>query len=569
MKRVPIQFGNLATVLKLLGTMYRTPAEALKEHISNAVDEHLKAQQDQSACPECRVIVALGKERVVIEYPYGMTEAEFKAVLQRVADSAKAEFDFAQIGRLGIGLFSFFQVGKKCTFISWKNQNTEPVKVTIKEGSDNAEFEKVRKSEGLSNPGIRITISSLRFDPTYKRGPLSKARLQKVFAEKFNAYLRDGWLKIEVREPEGAYEIEPLKIELPAIGQGYENWFVSGNPKRPISLELYFDPSGKGVVAIRHAGVTVVDNIKTLSAYGLEESVYTSGHVMGFIDADFLTPLPARAGFEENDDWLSFLVELDKIRFSIESEIEALRQEEDQKKLTEIQKKAFELAREILDSDQFRDLELLIGEGERKLPEPRIPPNGFDFIPASIRIEPGKMGAIPLKAVVPRIVPNKSVVNISINNPAIQVLPKRIVIKGADADENGVITIRVSLFSKTKTSVPAILTAKTEGLQAEARVRVAELTQIRELGEGRINYEERPFEEGPSKHSRCISKILQINTLNPDYKEQMQGSDQQKLFYAALMIGKETLAFNDKTERADEFLERLLTFLFELRRKSK
>jgi len=549
--------------------MYRTPAEALKEHISNAVDEHLKAQQASKACPECQVVVALGKDKVVIEYPYGMTEAEFKAVLQRVADSAKAESDFAQIGRLGIGLFSFFQVGKKCTFISWKNQNTEPVKVTIKEGSDNAEFEKVRKSEGLSNPGIRITISSLRFDPTYKRGPLSKARLQKVFAEKFNAYLRDGWLKIEVREPEGAYEIEPLKIEFPAIGQGYEHWSVSGNPKRPIALELYYDPSGKGVVAIRHAGVTIVDSVKDISAYGLEESIYASGYVAGFIDANFLTPLPARAGFEENNEWLSFLAELDKIRPSIESEIEALRQEEDQKKLTEIQKKAFELAREILDSDQFRDLELLCGEGERKTPEPRIPPNGFDFIPASIRIEPGKMGAIPLKAVVSRIVPNKSVVNISINNPAIQVLPKRIVLKGADADENGVITIRVSLFSKTKTSVPAILTAKTEGFQAEARVRVAEPTQTREVGVEGINYEERAFEDGPSRHSRRVVKILQINTRNPDYQQEMQGTDQQKLVYAALMIGKETLAFNDKTARADEFLERLLTFLFELKRKSK
>jgi len=568
MKKVPIKFGDLATVLKLLGTLYRTPADALKEHVSNAVDEHLKAQQLGKACPECRVVITLEKDKVVIEYPYGMSEDEFQTALQRVADSAKKDFDFAQIGRLGIGIFSFFQIGNKGTFISQKNQETEQVKVIIRENSDNAEFERVRKSESLTAPGIRIIISGLRFDPTQKRGPLSMPKLQKVFAEKFNAYLRDGWLKIKVCEPGETCEIEPLKIELPPIGQGYENWYVGGNSKKPISLELYYDPSGKGIVAIRHAGVTIVEDIKTLSAYGLEESVYAVGYVRGFIDANFLTPLPARTGFEEDQEWLSFLAELDKIRPSIESEVEMRRQEEAQKKLTEIQKKAFELVREILDSDQFKDLELLLGE-PRKTPEPRLPPNGFDFIPASVRIEPGKMGAIPLKAVVPRIVPNESVVSISIDNPAIQVLPKRIVLKGADADENGVITIRVSLFSKTKTSVPAILTAKTEGLQAEARVRVAELTQIRELGEGRINYEERPFEEGPSKHSRCISKILQINTLNPDYKEQMQGSDQQKLFYAALMIGKETLAFNDKTERADEFLERLLTFLFQLKRKSK
>jgi len=37
--------------------------------------------------------------------------------------------------------------------------------------------------------------------------------------------------------------------------------------------------------------------------------------------------------------------------------------------------------------------------------------------------------------------------------------------------------------------------------------------------------------------------------------------------YAALMIGKETIAYNDKNHVSDEFLERLLSFLFELKRR--
>jgi hypothetical protein len=35
-------------------------------------------------------------------------------------------------------------------------------------------------------------------------------------------------------------------------------------------------------------GVSIVDDLKTLSAYGLEESIYGMGDVKGFIDADFL-----------------------------------------------------------------------------------------------------------------------------------------------------------------------------------------------------------------------------------------------------------------------------------------
>ena len=84
--------------------------------------------------------------------------------------------------------------------------------------------------------------------------------------------------------------------------------------QRVFSLELYFDPSTCGIVSIRHKGVTIVDDIKILSAYGLEESIYANGDIRGFIDADFLKPLPARTGFEENEDWISLLDELDRLR---------------------------------------------------------------------------------------------------------------------------------------------------------------------------------------------------------------------------------------------------------------
>jgi len=80
-----------------------------------------------------------------------------------------------------------------------------------------------------------------------------------------------------------------------------------------------------------------------------------------------------------------------------------------------------------------------------------------------------------------------------------------------------------------------------------------------------INYEEIPFEEGPSKHSRYVSRIVQINTFNPDYKQEMTGSDEMKLAYATLMIGKETIAYNDKSGTVDEYLEKILTFYFRLK----
>jgi len=568
MKKVPIKL-HTANALKWLGSLYRNPADGIKEHVSNAIDEHLKAKSLGKAFSVCRVTFAMEKDRVIIDYPYGMTKEEFENALQRVADSAKKSLDFNQIGQLGIGMFSFLQIGKKCIFFSKKDKGYETIKVTLREGSDVAEFETAIKRESLLGPGIKIIISGLLFDPVKPRGPLSSAKLQKLFAEKFDPYLKEGLLEIAIYSKGTTYTVKPLKIELPKIGESYKNWRLTRDRDKKFSLELYFDPSGKGTVSIRHMGVMIVDDIKTLSAYGLEESIYANGYIRGFIEADFLKPLPARTGFEENDDWISFLDELDRLRPSIVAEVEILKQEEAEKKLTEIQKKAIELARDILNTEEFKDLELLEGLG-RKLPEPRLPPSGFDFVPSSIRIEPGKTGTLPLKAFVPKVVPDNSLIKLTISDSSsIKLITESLFFRASEADRHGVVTSHIYFRGKLNTSVPTILTAITGKLKAEAIIRVAEPGPTREpiIGkekEGRgINYVEILFEEGPSKHSRYVSKIIQINTLNPDYK-QLKGSE-EKTAYGALMIGKETIAYNDKSGAADDYLEKILTFYFRLK----
>jgi len=575
MRKVPIKFGSLAAVLQLLGSLYRSPADAIKEHVSNAIDEHLRAKDISKQLPVCRVTFTLEKDKVIIEYPYGMSKEEFEDALQRVADSVKKSRGFKQIGQLGIGMFSFFQIGKKCIFFSKKDKGCETIKVALREGSDEAEFETATKRESLSSPGIKIVISGLLFDPTKQRGPLSPAKLQKLFEEKFDPYLKDRSLEIVIYSKGSSYTVKPQKIDLPRVGESYKNWPLTRDRDKRFSLELYFDRSGKGKVSIRHMGVTIVDDIKTLSAYGLEESVYAGGDAKGFIDADFLKPLPARTGFEENKDWIGLLDELDRIRPSIEVEVEDLRQEEAKKKLTEVQRKAIELAREILNIEEFKDLELLEGLG-RKLPEPRLPLNGFDFVPSSIRLEPRENGTLPLKASVPKVVPDNSEVKLSIDDSLVELKIHNLILNASEADKDGIVTKHISFVGKSKTTVPAKLVATTGNLKAIAHIRVAESEQKREPITGKereghgINYKETPFEEGPSKHSRYghVSRVIEINELNEDYKQEvLNGSEQTQLAYAALMIGKETIAYNDKTGITDEYLEKMLSFYFRLKSK--
>src|ERR687892_1080077 len=137
-QRIRIQL-HVANALQWLGTLYRSPADALKEHVSNAIDEHVKA--GANALPRCDITFTLDKRAVTVDYPYGMTRAEFETALQRVANSAKRSGSAQTIGRLGIGIFGFQQIGRKCTFFSRKTTAAETVRVSLKEASDEAAIE--------------------------------------------------------------------------------------------------------------------------------------------------------------------------------------------------------------------------------------------------------------------------------------------------------------------------------------------------------------------------------------------------------------------------------------------
>ena len=285
-------------------------------------------------------------------------------------------------------------------------------------------------------------------------------------------------MKVTVNCGDKTYGVKPLEINLPKVGEAFGEVHLSTDWQRKFKCQFWFDSSAKSHVSIRHTGVSIVEDLKTYPSYGLEESIYASGSLRGYIDADFLKPLPARTSFEENNDWVQFLVELDNIRPSLEAEIEELRREEEDKKLTEVQKKAIEIAREILDQDQFEDLALLGG-------------------------------------------------------------------------------LRIPRGPKQRTGI----THQSGGGTGQ---RSKKKGDKKSPGGMRISYVEIPFEDGPSLHSRFLSGIVQVNNLNQDCPR----DEQAKLAYGALMIGKETVAFNDQSRSANYFLEKLLSYLFQVQMKT-
>lgn len=144
--------GNWGVLLTIIGQLYRTPADALKEYVSNALDEWVKAKDRGEIQEPCKVTYMLEKSKVTIDYNSpGMDEDEFKAALSRVADSVKPGLAIRQIGRLGIGIFAFNQIGNTCTFYSKKSKGTPTIKVTLKSNSEEYETETARKRESRAD----------------------------------------------------------------------------------------------------------------------------------------------------------------------------------------------------------------------------------------------------------------------------------------------------------------------------------------------------------------------------------------------------------------------------------
>lgn len=353
---------NKVNALITLGSMYRNAAEAIKEYVSNALDEWAVAQHSGRAKGPCRVHFTLTKNSITIDYNApGMTEQGFESALKNVVDSPKQGYDVPQIGHMGIGIWAFNQIGGRVTFFSKRDKSSPTVEVNLRRHSAQAEITRPAKGEERSDPGMTIVITDLFQDPTKRYGPLSPARLKHVLADRFDAYLRSGQLEITLQCGKDLQQVEAYHLDLPEIGEKFREVPLRSDSEKVFRTRFWFDPSGNGRVSIRHTGVVVVDDLRSEPEYNLDDTVYVSGYLKGFIDADFLRPLPARAQFMENLDLIDFFETLRSIASGLEEEMASHQEEAENERRQDLLRRATRIAREVLSQEEFLDLELIEG----------------------------------------------------------------------------------------------------------------------------------------------------------------------------------------------------------------
>ncbi len=353
---------NRVNALITLGSMYRNAAEAIKEYVSNALDEWAIGQRQGEVKGSCRVQFKLSRSSITIDYNApGMDEQGFVDALRHVVDSPKPHLEAPQIGNLGIGLWAFNQVGTEARFYSKKTRTSPTVMVTLRRNSAEAEFSSPKPHEERKSPGLTIVIRGLFQDPTKRHGPLSPWRLKHVLADRFDSYLRTGQLEITILCRKEHIQVEPLQLDLTEVGTDYREVALPGNHAKIFKTRFWFDPTGNGRISIRHTGVVVVDDLTSMYEYDMAKSIFSSGKINGFIDADFLKPLPARSHFVENQDLADFFDALRRLGPKLAEEIKVFQEEVENERLQGLFRRATRITREILSQEEFLDLDLIEG----------------------------------------------------------------------------------------------------------------------------------------------------------------------------------------------------------------
>lgn len=478
--------ANLANLLTYIGQLYRNPKDAVKEYLSNCIDAWLEAWALGKVNGCCDVSILLSPHRLVIQSHSqpGKDRRGLKEMMTRVAQSDKPMRRVPQIGRLAIGIFAFNQIGTKAVFYSKRGDGEPTWKLTLTKNSDEYQIEEAPKRESLEIPGLDVVISGLTQDPTRPRAALTPGALSRYLAEWFDYYLREGSLRLSIQAKDQVWQVEPPAVRLPAVAEAFRDTYIKGDLSKPIQCALWFDPSSQGRIAVCHTKIPIIEDMRRIEELhpGFGETVYASGYLRGVINADFLTPLSGRTGFDMDASWWAFMSWLETVEPSIRAEVEDHRLEEEIERIEAIKDDAKRLAEELLEAEPFQQLELLGGMRRKRS--------------------------------------KKKVMQ---TNPRGKETGKRVKKKtGNRRDPSGL----------------------------------------------RFSFKEVPLDD-VWRHSVFEAGLLKVNTRNPNYIQcVVKGTKRRATRYIALLIGKETVAFNDKTAGADYYLEKLLAFSLVLESKT-
>lgn len=150
------------------------------------------------------------------------------------------------------------------------------------------------------------------------------------------------------------------------------------------------------------------------------------------------------------------------------------KEEETQKKVIENEKTRQRFLSAIEKINQIA-LQELGEEGEGRIKDKEAkpsmpPPNGFDFVPEYYQIIAGNRATLTLKAVVPWVIPNGSIINVESDNEDVKVENTIFTVREEEAVD-GIIVFNPKIYGR-RVGVETIITARVNDFKTEAYIKV-------------------------------------------------------------------------------------------------
>ena len=316
-EKVPLRLGNEFQAIRLLARSQSSPLKSIAELVENSIDakaRHCVVERDLSGGGFLRVSDD-GKGIMTAD-----GRPDFKAVLQRIGDSAKAKLAPEEResvkGEFGLGLLGFYALGARLTMVSKSRlpngSTTKTYKMMIVRDLADADRWTAPESVERIGPGVDVTIEGLTL-------PIRKFPAQKI-RDYLSTELRGRLAGIQLTFRDG--DSPPVDIK-PRVYRGTKFSRSRIDTKYGLLLiDLYLcPPEGEQdvKVSVGVKGTKVYDRIDSIPGFGMPP--WISGKVQGFIDYPAARPTPNRAEFVPNKFYDELVRQLEKLTPMVLKEI--------------------------------------------------------------------------------------------------------------------------------------------------------------------------------------------------------------------------------------------------------
>ena len=227
MRTVPISVSR-KILADVSSGIYRTPANALKEIVSNAFDAGAHNVFISTNVPYFDVFTCEDDGE-------GISAEEFKRIMLQIGSSGKrargsvsTETDRPIIGKIGIGLLSVAQICHKFSVISKKRGSDSYFHAIV----DLKQFDDIEKEKGYSEGSGQINLGTYQIEEDLEDEVGSDRHYTKIIMEE----VKDGFRgKLLEEEPKRAFRI----IEEAAKGQDFAGFVDSVKTKKFNELSQY------------------------------------------------------------------------------------------------------------------------------------------------------------------------------------------------------------------------------------------------------------------------------------------------------------------------------------------